>query len=448
MTGFDKRMLTRGLFPGLLVLLLGTQLLAAPVRVQTIRIAEAGGKTRVVLDLDQTTDHKLFTLLDPHRVVVDLPAGVLTEQAVRFPDGRGLVSRIRGANRSDGSARIVLDLGQPVRPRSFVVGPDGGHGHRLVVDLVPLDQPAVIKTIPDELGRDRDLVIAVDPGHGGKDPGAGGRSGLLEKDAVLQISRHLARKIDREPGMSATLTRTDDSFIHLRDRMERARRRQADLFISIHADAFHDRRVRGATVYVLSDKGATDEAARRLAERENAADLIGGVTLKDKDQVLASVLLDLSQNAALSSSMDVGDQVLDELRRIGKIRKSRVQQAPFIVLKSPDIPSILIETAFISNRYDASNLGSVQYQERLAQAIFTGVRNYFYDNPPSGTKLATLSRTNRPREVQHVIRRGDTLSGIANRYQVPVGRIRDANYILGDKIVVGRVLRIPQPQDI
>ena len=227
-----------------------------------------------------------------------------------------------------------------------------------------------------------------------------------------------------------------------------AHRQQADLFISIHADAFRDQRVRGATVYVLSNKGATDEAARRLAERENAADLVGGVTLKDKDQMLASVLIDLSQNASLSSSMDVGDQVLDELRRIGKIRKPQVQQAPFIVLKSPDIPSMLIETAFISNRYDESNLGSVQYQERLAQAIFAGVRHYFYDNPPPGTKVATLARTTRLREVQHVIRRGDTLTGIANRYQVPIRRIRDVNQIPGDKLVIGRVLRIPQPQDI
>ncbi len=448
MTGFDKRMLMRGLFPGLLALLLLTQLQAATVRVQAIRIAEDGDQTRVVLDLDQTTDHQLFTLSDPHRVVVDLSAGVLTEQAAQFPNGRGLVSRIRGANRDDGSTRIVLDLGQPVRPRSFVIGPDGVYGHRLVVDLVPLDQQVVFKTVPDELGNDRDLVIAVDPGHGGKDPGARGRSGLLEKDAVLQISRRLARKIDQEPGMRAALTRKNDSFIHLRERMERAHGQQADLFISIHADAFRDQRVRGATVYVLSNKGATDEASRRLAERENAADLVGGVTLKDKDQMLASVLLDLSQNASLSSSMDAGDQVLDELRRIGKIRKSQVQQAPFIVLKSPDIPSMLIETAFISNRYDESNLGSVQYQERLAQAIFSGVRHYFYDNPPPGTKVATLVRTNRLRDVQHVIRRGDTLTGIANRYQVPVGRIRDVNQIPGDKLVIGRVLRIPQPKDI
>ena len=448
MTGFDERMLMRGLFPGLLAVLLCTQLQAATVRVQTIRIADTGNQTRVVLDLDRTTDHKLFTLSDPHRVVVDLPAGILTAQAALFPDGQGLVSGIRGANRSDGSTRIVLDVEQPVRPRSFVIGPDGEHGHRLVVDLLPLDQPVVVKTMPDALGSDRDLVIAVDPGHGGKDPGARGRSGLLEKDAVLQIGRRLARKIDQEPGMRAALTRKDDSFIHLRERMEHARSQQADLFISIHADAFRDRRIRGATVYVLSDKGATDEAALRLAERENAADLVGGVTLKDKDQMLASVLLDLSQNASLSSSMDAGDQVLDELRRIGKIRKLQVQQAPFIVLKSPDIPSILIETAFISNRYDESNLGSVQYQERLAHAIFVGVRSYFYDHPPPGTKVATLARTYRPREVQYVIRRGDTLNGIANRYQVPVRRIRDANHIPGDKLVIGRVLLIPQPHDI
>ena len=440
-------MLTRGLFSGLLVLLLGTQLLAAPARVQTIRIAEPDGKTRVVLDLDQTTDHKLSTLVNPHRVYVDLPDSMLTEQAARFPDGRGMVSRIRGANHSDGSTRIVLDLEQPVRSHSFVLGPDGVQGHRLVVDLLPLDKPTVFKSVSDKLGSDRDLVIALDPGHGGKDPGASGQFGLLEKDAVLQISRRLARKIDQEPGMSAMLTRTDDSFVYLRERMERARRRQADLFISIHADAFRDQRVRGATVYVLSDKGVTDEA-RRAAERENAADLLGGVTLKYKDPVLESVLLDFVQQNSLTVSENVGGQVLDQMQRIGKIRKSRVQEAPFVVLKSPDIPSILIETAFISNRYDASNLGNVEYQERLAQAIFTGVRNYFYANPPLGTKVATLSRASAPREVEHVIRRGDTLSSIANRYQVPIGLIRDTNDISGDKIVVGRVLRIPQTQEI
>lgn len=445
-------MLTRGLFSGLLVLLLGTQLLAAPARVQTIRIAETGGKTRVVLDLDQTTDHKLVTLVNPHRVYVDLTASMLTEQAARFPDGRGMVSLIRGASHSDGSTRIVLDLEQPVRSHSFVLGPDGVQGHRLVVDLLPLDNPTVFKSVSDKLGSERDLVIALDPGHGGKDPGASGQFGLLEKDVVLQISRRLARKIDQEPGMISMLTRTDDSFVHLRERMERAHRRQADLFISIHADAFRDQRVRGATVYVLSEKGATDEA-RQVAERENAADLLGSdmlaayVATKDKDPVVASVLVNIVQDHSIGVSVDVGGHVLDQMRRIGKIRKSRVQPAPFIVLKSPDIPSILIETAFISNRYDASNLSNVEYQDRLAQAIFTGVHNYFYDNPPLGAKLAKLSRASALSEVQHVIRRGDTLSSIANRYQVPIGLIRDTNDIPGDKIVVGRVLRIPQTQE-
>ncbi|MDH3510159.1 MAG: N-acetylmuramoyl-L-alanine amidase [Gammaproteobacteria bacterium] len=428
-----------------------------PVQVQAARIASQSGKTRVALDLSQPAEHKLFTLSNPHRVVIDIKPGRITKQALPLPAGTGAVSRIRSANREDGSVRVVLDLKTPVKPRSFLLAGNGQQGDRLVIDLEPIGTASVAKKAADATPNGavrqvptagREIVIAVDPGHGGKDPGARGPTGLREKDVVLRVSRELAGIINAAPGMRAYLTRNGDDFVHLRQRMERARTARADLFISLHADAFRDRRVRGATVYVLSSKGATDEAARRLAERENAADLIGGVRLDDKDQTLASVLLDLSQNASLSASIDAGDDILQEIRKITKVRKTKVQQAPFLVLKSPDVPSLLIETAFISNPSDEKNLGSQNYRERLARAIFAGVQAYFRSNPPAGSMMAQAQQSRKPGRVRHLIQRGDTLSGIADQYRVPVRRIRSVNNIDGDKIVVGKVLTIPVTQDI
>jgi N-acetylmuramoyl-L-alanine amidase len=336
-----------------------------------------------------------------------------------------------------------------------VLAANGERGDRLVIDLVPLDKAVPARKAPVISVRDansgRDIIVAIDPGHGGKDPGARGRSGLREKDVVLKISRRLAEIIDSEPGMRSYLTRKDDHFVPLRDRMERARKAEADLFISIHADAFQDRRVRGATVYVLSPKGASDEAGRRLAARENAADLIGGVSLGDKDAVLAEVLLDLSQNASVSASIDVGNEIIGEISRVTKVRKRRVQQAPFLVLKSPDVPSILVETAFISNSYDEKNLGSRRYQEQLANAIFAGIEDYFQSNPPPGTRMALAGKQGKPRsraEGRYVIQRGDTLSTIADRYNVSVRGIRTINNLSSDKIVVGKTLRIPGTREI
>jgi N-acetylmuramoyl-L-alanine amidase len=237
----------------------------------------------------------------------------------------------------------------------------------------------------------RDLVIAVDAGHGGDDPGAIGKHGTQEKDVTLAIARALAQRIDAEPGMHAVLTRDGDYFVTLRDRMQRARARQVDLFLSVHADSAPDRRVDGSSVYILSPRGASDEAARWLAERENAADLIGGVSLDDKDDVLASVLLDLSQSAALSASEAAAEQVLRALNQVGEVRKRQVQQARFVVLKSPDIPSMLVETAYISNPDEEQRLRSASHQARLAGAILRGLREYFHANPPVGTRIAEMA---------------------------------------------------------
>jgi N-acetylmuramoyl-L-alanine amidase len=236
----------------------------------------------------------------------------------------------------------------------------------------------------------RDVVVAVDAGHGGQDPGAIGRGGTREKDITLAIARRLAKAIDAEPGMRAVLIRDGDYFVSLRGRVRKAREQGADMFISVHADAVLDRGVSGASVYVLSLRGASDEAARWLAERENAADLMGGVSLDDKNDVLASVLLDVTQKEAVSNSVEAADSVLASLRRVGPVHGKQVRHAGFVVLKSPDIPSMLVETAFISNVTDERRLRDAAYQQRVAEAIHAGVRDFFHDKPPPGTRLAAL----------------------------------------------------------
>jgi N-acetylmuramoyl-L-alanine amidase len=421
-------------------------LLAVPARaavVEDIRLWAEDGKTRVVLDLSAPADHTLFTLPRPDRVVVDVRGSRLAERLISLPAGDGHVRAIRVGRRGGDDLRIVLDLDRAVRPHSFSAGPKGRYGDRLVIDLAEPGVPQAVKTVRREAAAPpRDLVIAIDPGHGGRDPGAIGKGRTREKDVVLAIARRLAAKIDAEPGMRAVLVRRDDSLIPLRERMESARRNRADLFVSIHADAVRDARARGSSVWVLSMKGANDEHARRLAAQNNTH-LIGGVVLPDEDKTLASVLLDLSQNASLGASLEVGQHVIRELAKVGTVHKRTVQQAGFAVLKSPDVPSILVETAFISNPNEERKLRDADHQYRLAQAILAGIRGYFYANPPPESWIAQAVRERREPEVRHVISRGDTLSEIASRYNVSVSSIRAVNDIAGDRIRIGQVLRIP-----
>jgi N-acetylmuramoyl-L-alanine amidase len=260
---------------------------------------------------------------------------------------------------------------------------------------------------------------------------------VREKDVTLKIARNLANLINQEYGMKAILIREGDYFLSLRNRIGKAREHKADLFISIHADAFRDPRVRGSSVYILSNRGASSEAAKWLAERENAADLVGGVSLDDKDDVLASVLLDLSQTASLEASIGVADRVLSDLRKLGKTHKKYVQSAGFAVLKSPDIPSILVEMAYISNPEEEKNLKNAAYQTKLAKALLSGMKGYFRDYAPEGTLLAAVATR------KHIIARGDTLSGIAQRYRVSMNTLRDSNRLKSDRIQVGQVLNIP-----
>jgi N-acetylmuramoyl-L-alanine amidase len=451
---------------------------AARLQVQAVQIVEQGAATRIELRLSRSADFKLFSLTGPDRVVLDIPAAALDRSALPLPKAVGAVRGVRAALR-DGDLRIVFDLASAMRPHSAT--DSEASGARLTIDLQPVGmtavaaapvasgpvaantplpapapapapesrpqaEPAAAPVAPlaaEKPARPaREIVVVVDAGHGGHDPGALGRRGLREKDVTLAISRRLVALINSEPGMRGVLTRSDDRFLDLRARMERARSVSADLFISIHADAAMNRNARGSTVYVLSEKAASDEASRRLAARENAA-LIGGVELGNKDPVLASVLMDLSQNASISSSISVGDAILGEMAALGRLHRDRVQHAPFMVLKSPDVPSVLIETAYISNPEDERNLGSAKHQEKLARAVLGGVRRYFDANPARGVIVAGVRPAEVPRDIRHVIRRGDTLSGIADRYNTSMQRIRTVNGLRSNTVRLGQTLRIP-----
>jgi N-acetylmuramoyl-L-alanine amidase len=378
-------------------LLLATGLLqpALAVDVRGVRLWAGPDSTRVVVDLSGSAQHSLAVLHNPERVILDVQGGRLGKGA-RTSAGAGAVKQVRMSRGPSGTLRLVLDLARPAQAKSFLTTPNAHYGYRLVIDVggsgnatgtARADKPIKAKHAPSDA---RDLIIAIDAGHGGEDPGAIGKNGTREKDVVLAIARELAVKINAEPGMKAVLTRSGDYFVPLRDRMRRARAQQADLFVSIHADSIRDRSIDGSSVYILSQRGATDEASRWLAERENASDLIGGVSLDDKDGVLASVLLDLSQSASLNASQVAAERVLRQLTQAGEVRKHEVQQARFMVLKSPDVPSMLVETAYISNPQEEQRLRTQVQQARLAAAIQRGVHDYFYANPPMGTRIAQL----------------------------------------------------------
>ncbi len=411
--------------------------------VEDIRVWSESDKTRVVLDLDRPVEHNIFTLSRPDRLVIDLQQSRLARAIAALPENAGPIREIRSGLRADGQLRVVIDLTESVRSRSFTARPNGEFGDRIVIDLQPSGKIHAVKRASEAYTPGREIVIAIDPGHGGHDPGAIGKGRTQEKHVALAVSRELAARINTERGMRAVLIRNGDYYVDHRRRMKIARDSKADLFVSIHADAVSDRRANGATVYALSLKGASDEEARLLAERENAAVSVGGVSLDDKDVVLAEVLLDLSQNAALSASLDVGSHVIKSLASSVKVRRRSVQQAGLLVLKSPDMPSILVEMAYISNPTEERLLNDRQYQRKLANAVLAGVRSYFYTNPPPDTLIAAKVRRLPEGEIRHVIARGDTLSEIAERYNVSLTALRAANKLRNDRIRVGQTLAIP-----
>jgi N-acetylmuramoyl-L-alanine amidase len=415
---------------------------AFAAEVNGFRVWADPDKTRAVLDLDTRVDYQLFTLDNPPRVVVDLKKSALDGPLKFAEEHAGIIDNVRHGSPDKDTLRVVLDLETRSLVKSFMLDPTGRYGYRLVVDLFPENgvKGKPVKQINDLQQPNRNIIVAIDAGHGGEDPGATGQKRTREKDVVLAIAKELKRTLDAKPGLSGVLIRTGDYYIPLRDRFEKARKHRADLFVSIHADAFRNRQVAGSSVFVLSRKGASSEFARRLAASENSADLVGGVTLGDKDDMLASVLLDLSQSATMEASHDVADSVFSSLRGMGKTHKNHVEHANFMVLKSPDVPSILVETAFISNPSEEKRLKDPAWQKKIARTIADGVQDYFFLSPAPGTWIAANRQP-----VKYRVVRGDTLGDIANRYRVSLYALRRANALKSDTIRVGAELLIPTP---
>lgn len=389
---------------------------ASPLQIASTRVWPSPEYTRITLEAPGAITHKVFSLNNPDRLVVDLEGVDITATLAGLADKIGsddpYVQSVRIGRFKPGVVRLVLDLKAEVKPQVFTLAPIGEYGHRLVLDLyptVPIDPLAALleklsdrmanaaATTPPPAGqpatpnaaplgaapsKSRLLIIAIDPGHGGEDPGAIGRGGTHEKDVTLAISRKLKARIDQEPNMRAVLVRDGDYFVSLGARVTKARRVRADLLVSVHADAFIRPHARGSSVFALSERGATSAAARWLAKRENDADLIGGANIDVADPYLKQTLLDLSQTATISDSLKLAKAVLAELGGINTLHKPNVEQAGFAVLKAPDIPSILVETAFISNPEEERKLRDSGYQEKMAEAMFSGIRSYFAKNPP------------------------------------------------------------------
>ncbi len=429
-------------FVHLVLLFVASNATAADVK--DVRVAQQEGVTRLVFELSEASDHRLFPLSNPNRVVLDINGSKLdVAVASRLSAlSSNVLSRVRFAQRETG-VRFVLDLSRAAKAKSTVLSGNGTYGPRILIELeYGTSKPAtVIKSLASLSKEKRDIVIAIDPGHGGKDPGALGQYKVREKDIVLSIAKELARRINNVEGFKAVLTRSTDKYLKLRDRSRVAREANADLMVSIHADAFTKSSARGASVWALSLSGKSSEMGRWLAQQENSADLVGGISLDDKDQLLAEVLLDMSMNSTIQMSLNIGESVLGKMKGVAHLHKNSVQQAGFVVLKSPDIPSILIETGFVSNKTEAKNLSSRTYRVKLAGSISTGIVDYFTRNAPDGTLLAWKQRGGDG--SSYVVQKGDTLSNIARQNRVSLGALRQANGLTNDSIRIGQKLVIP-----
>jgi len=426
---------------------------AAPVSVENLRMWRAPDHTRLVFDLSGPVEHKLFLLSDPHRVVIDIN----NVEVKKLPDltfDGPFLSGVRTGQQGERDIRVVLDMKQASRPRSYLLKPYEQYGYRLVVDLEqavvaravetpPATEPSRTQVVPDRLPKTGPLVVAIDAGHGGEDPGAiGRRYRTREKDVVLAIAKEVERLIRQDASLKAVMTRSGDYFVPLGRRVRLAQEMNADLFISIHADSLPHSRARGSSVYALSQKGATSAQARVLADRENASDLIGGVDLGQADDILAKVLVDMSQTATISSSLELGQDLLGSLGGVGPVHIGNVGQAGFAVLKSPVMPSVLIETTFISHPGEERKLRSREFQKKMARAIYEGIRRFARKNRLRPRSSGTTVAASDNRRI-HIVRRGDTLSEIAQRYQVNVNALRFANNLEGNRIAIGKRLIIP-----
>lgn len=458
-------------------------------QLEGVRIWAAPESTRLVFDLSEKPSYTSFSIEGPNRLVVDLKKTSTKLTLKKLENKSKLIKGVRiSKSPTKGDLRLVIDLAKPLNANLFSLPVTAPYGNRLVVDLedktattesIEASPASVKKSVPQSVSSSRDIVIAIDAGHGGEDPGSIGPNGLYEKKVVLEISKRLANKINDTPGMRAVMVRSGDYFVNLNKRSEVARKSKADLLISIHADAFTSPNPRGASVWVLSMRRANSEIGRWLEQKERHSELLGGageiIQNTDNEQYLAMTLLDMSMNSSMAIGHAVAGDILKDLGAVTVLHKNRPESASFAVLKSPDIPSILVETGFISNPQEERLLSSRQHQESIATAIYKGVSRYFHNNPPADSLLAkkgnvsgkgaasiktatkaptdTGSTQRTPKayvadtvstKVKHKVRRGESLSSIAQRYSVPMSSIKQANAMRSDVVQLGQTLVIPQ----
>ncbi|AAN53678.1 N-acetylmuramoyl-L-alanine amidase [Shewanella oneidensis MR-1] len=455
-------------FQGIILLLCTFFAVAAQAanQLESVRIWAAPESTRIVFDLSEVPNYSYFTLDGPNRLVVDLKKASTKLNLKNVDNNSKLVKGIRvSKSPTKGDLRLVIDLVKPLNPNLFSLPVTAPYGNRLVVDLEDKSATAelsavsstpVKKNVTQSVQASRDIVIAIDAGHGGDDPGSIGPSGLYEKKVVFEISKRLASKINDTPGMRAVMIRSGDYFVNLNRRSELARNSKADLLISIHADAFTSPNPRGASVWVLSMRRANSEIGRWLEQKEKHSELLGGageiIQNTDNEQYLAMTLLDMSMNSSMAIGHSVAGDILKDLGAVTELHKSRPESASFAVLKSPDIPSILVETGFISNPKEERLLSSSRHQESIATAIYKGVNRYFHNNPPADTLLAKKNTTGSTVKsssksagtIKHKVSRGESLSAIAQRYKVPMASIIRANGMKTDVVQLGQTLVIPE----
>ena len=430
---------------GLIGVLVMSASVSAKNKIEGLRIWPSPTNTRIVFDLEEKPEYSYFTLYNPTRLVIDLADTDKNIDFSQYKNTSKLVKKVRHSTpKNNHSARIVIELSKKVKPEIFALPPTAPYKNRLVIDLADADSGTATRVIDsDDNVRDRDIIIAIDAGHGGEDPGSIGPTGTYEKNVTLSVSKKLAKLINAEQGMRAVMIRSGDYYISPNNRPEIARRNKADLLISVHADAFTTPQPSGASVWVLSMGRANSELGRWMERTERHSELLGGAAevIQDtaNERYLAQALLDMSMDHSLTTSYDLSKNVIRELKKVTKLHKRSPQAASLAVLTSPDIPSILVETGFISNPREEKNLNWAKFRQQLAERIFAAVKKYFKNAPPDGTLWASTRTENRTHKVQS----GESLSLLAQRYNVRVSQIKEANNLRGDVVRIGQVLTIP-----
>lgn len=409
-------------------------------RINGVRVWPSPDSTRIVFDLSKAPDYSYFSLQGPTRLVLDFEKTSDNIDLSQISNTSKIIKRIRQSKaKNKGSLRVVLELSKAIKPVIFPLKPTSPYGNRLVIDLI--DESLRQTVLPPKLTGSRDVLIAIDAGHGGEDPGSIGAKGTYEKKVTLGIANRLAKLIDAEPGMKSVRIRTSDYYVKLNRRTEIARKRKADFFISIHADAFSTAQPKGASVWVLSLGRANTEIGKWIERREKHSELLGGAgqVLKNtnNERYLAHALLDMSMEHSMSTGYDIALEAVKELKKVTKMHKKVPQSASLAVLKSPDIPSLLVETGFISNHKEEQLLNSPNHQAKLAKALYRSIFNYFRRNPPEDSYLA------KHRVLRHKVKSGESLSALAKRYQISLVRLKSYNNLSKDVVQIGQVLEIP-----